>query len=198
MLWVDLLGIHHFVFKHSLGIILCLSKSLSRNDIKISGRGCVVSLQQHDLVKTQSAIPELTKLTPHGQVGGQQRRAGSLPCWPREGVSPRQPFVHFCPLWGGASPALAAPSTPSCSDFSSCVFSFICYQCVIIKSALKPLPRCFLVLDPFQNLHFSRRSGNYLSFLDPSGVYTFLFKPPREEGVEVMVFHAEPGSWSPD
>lgn len=48
-----------------------------------------------------------------------------------------------------------------------------------------------LVLDLFQKLHFSMRSGNYLSFLDLSGVYTFPFKPPREE---VMVFHAEPSS----
>lgn len=54
-----------------------------------------------------------------------------------------------------------------------------------------------LALDLFQNLHFRVRSGYYLSSLDPSGGYTFLFKPPREEEVEVMVFHAEPGSWSP-
>lgn len=54
-----------------------------------------------------------------------------------------------------------------------------------------------LVLDPFQNLHFSVRSDYYLSSVDLSRGYTFLFKPPRKEEVQVMVFHAEPGSWSP-
>lgn len=53
-----------------------------------------------------------------------------------------------------------------------------------------------LVLDPFQNLHFSVRSGYYFFSLDPSGGYTFLLKPPREEEVEVLVLRAEPGSWS--
>lgn len=58
MLWVHLLGVHRFVLKHSLGISLCLSKSLSRNYIKILGKGCV---ELFSLAETQSASPELTK-----------------------------------------------------------------------------------------------------------------------------------------
>lgn len=103
---------------------------------------CSVSLWQLNLVKTQSASPELTQVAPHGW-GWWKAEESRVTAPLAQGVSPSAALCHFCPVWGGASPALAARRTASCSDFSSCVLSFICYQCVVIKSALKPLPRCF-------------------------------------------------------
>lgn len=73
-------------------------------------------------------------------------------------------------------------------------FAFGAYS---LKAPLSASSQMLLVLDPFQNLHFSVRSGYYLSSLDWSGGYTFLFKSPREEEGQAMVFHAEPGSYSP-
>ena len=120
---------------------------------------------------------------PMATGGGKQRRAGSLPHGRRGAVGPSAALCLHLPCaggwWRGASLVLAEHGTASCSDFSSCVFCFICYWCIVIKSAFKRLFADAFSVGSISKLAFQCKIRLLPFFLRPKRGLYFSFQAPK-------------------